>query len=146
MTLLLSLIITLTVPSPSDAAYIAALACGESCGMPRAAQELIIANLLYDQAQHGTDWLATRWYAPLKPHDTALVYEVLDKLRQGERWPRCRLIGSARDAAYWRENGYVEGEPDYQWVVKDMQINAFGCQVVQVRFAPVGCEGERCPE
>ena len=148
MTLLLTLVITLTVPSESDIAYIAALACGESCGMPRTAQEMVIANILYDHAEHGRDWLRTRWYAPLKPNARVetLVRSVVERLRRGERWPRYRLIGSARDRVYWLEHGYVTGEPDAQWVAHGMEVNCFGASWPVVVVEAVGCEGAMCPQ
>jgi len=148
MTLLLTIIITLTIPSESDAAYIAAIACGESCGMQTSAQELIIANLLYDAADHGTGWLPTRWYAPLKPSAKveALVWSVVEKLARGVRWRRCRLIGSARDRVYWLEHGYAEGEPDLTWGARDMEVNAFGCWWPTVAFVPMECTGVPCPQ
>jgi len=147
MTLLLALVITLTTPSQADATHIAALACGEACGMGQEPLDLIIANLLYDAADHDVDWLPTRWYALLRPSAKVetLTWWVVERLRRGERWPRCRLIGSKRDAEFWLAGGYVEGEPDYRWSVKDMQVNAFGCAYPTVVFARVVCEGDLCP-
>ena len=148
MSLVLALVITMTIPSQDDVATIAALACGESCGMPRAAQELIIANLFYDAAQHGVDWLPRRWYAPPRPNAKmeALAWSVVERMQQGERWKRCGLIGSAGDMIFWLAGGYVEGDPDYQWVQGKYQVNAFGCYWPVVVFEALGCEGERCPQ
>lgn len=145
MTLILTLVITLTLSSP-DASYIAALACGESCGMGQEPLELIIANLLYDQAEHGTDWLPRRWYA-LPRYNTgveALVWDVLDN----PTWPQCRLIGSIKDELYWKANGYLDANavPDFAWDAGGLGVRAFGCRAVQMVFAPVECVRERCPE
>ena len=149
MTLLLTLVITLTVPSPSDAAYIAALACGESCGTPRQAQELVIANILYDHAEHGRGWLRTRWYAPLKPNAKveALVWSVVERLRN-RQWPRCALLGSIGDEIYWKANGYLPADavPDFAWDAGSMGVRVFGCWYPVVVFAPTECTGELCPQ
>jgi len=64
--LLITLIITTTVTPDADLQYLGALLCGETCGMPRAAQQLTAETLVYDYLEHGRHWLPRRWYAPLK--------------------------------------------------------------------------------
>jgi len=144
--LLITLIITTTVTPDADLQYLGALLCGETCGMPRAAQQLTAETLVYDYLSHGRHWLPRRWYAPLKPCEACveIVREVLElsALRQ------CRLVGSGDDVLTWRAGGYIapDARPDYEWTAHDMTVAAFDCVA---RPAPVRaaweCEGERCP-
>jgi len=144
--LLLTLIITTTVTPDADLEYLGALLCGETCGMPRAAQQLTAETLVFDYLEHGRHWLPRRWYAPLKPSKlaTEIVRDALKKpaLRQ------CRLIGNGNDVLFWRAGGYIaqDAVPDYLWIAHGMTVAAFDCVEREARVRVVWeCEGERCP-
>jgi hypothetical protein len=139
---------TLLLPQPTDVdlAYMAGVLCGEVCGMPRPAMELVASNLYYDYYRLGIHGLRARWYAPPKSDEVALDI-MRATFQDGPRYPQCRLVGSKSDAAHWVENGYASGEPDYTWSALDgrYQMMAFDCAWQPVKVLSAVCAGERCP-
>lgn len=145
-TLLLILTITTTVTPDADLAYLGALLCGEACGMPEPALQLVSESIAIDYLEHGRYWLDGRWYAPLKPNERAT--EIMRATLELETFRACRLVGNAGDVEYWKANGYLEtdAQPDYEWTAHGMTVAAFGCVRRAARVRPVwSCEGDGCP-
>ena len=142
MLAILVITVTLALPSQNDIDHLAGILCGESCGMPRQSIELVASNLWYDYWT--MDDLRTRWYAPEK--ESELAREIMrETFRDGPSYPRCRLVGSASDKVFWLEHGYVNGEPDYEWLgPDDMRVVGFDCHWPTIRRM-WDCEVEMCP-
>lgn len=125
MLTILIITITLTMPTSTDYANMGAILCGEACGMGDEPMAFVANNLYYDW--YTMDDLSTRWYA-WKPNNdaTRMMRQVF---RDGPEWPRCKLVGSRGDAAYWRKHGYVEpgAVADYSWGVGEYEVNGFDC-------------------
>jgi len=146
ISLLLAIVITTTVTPNADLQYLGGLLCGETCGMPREAQQLTAETLAYDYLEHGIHWLPRRWYAPLKLCKSCI--EIIRKTLELPVLRQCRLVGSGYDVDHWRAGGYIalDAVPDYSWTAHGMTVAAFDCVE---RKAPARltweCEGERCP-
>lgn len=144
--LLLTLIITTTVTPADDVAYLGALLCGEACGMPDQALQLVAESIAVDYIEHGIHWLPRRWYARPKPNEHAT--DIMRQTLELETFRACRLVGSGSDWIYWSENGYLppDAVPDYLWQAHGMTVAAFGCVERAARVRPVwSCEGDKCP-
>ena len=153
LTILAIITITITSPVPTDAdlAYMGALLCGEACGMPQGAMQLVADNIAFNYTEHGTHWLRTRWYAPLRSNDAATEMMRKTLMRatlegQGSPYLWCRLVGSKADKAYWLEHGYVEAEPDFTWSVRELEVNAYDCRWRMPVVRRWECEGDGCPQ
>lgn len=135
--LALVMLVQVAIPTQADLEHMAAVVCGEACGMPLAAQRLVAENVRRDWYRLGTERLYTRWHAYKEAGAN------IDLLRQvfaePYRFPKCKLVGSKTDAVYWKANGYLppDAVPDFSWAVLDgrYEVNAFGCfhPVVPVR-------------
>lgn len=150
MTLLLAITVTLTItPTEADMVYMGALVQGEAGGMGHDAMQLVADNVVYDWLAHGTRWLRTRWYAPLKPSREAT--ELVRQSFRGFTYPQCDLVGNKFDVLHWLEHGYLPpgAVADYSWLILDgrFQLHAFGCRWRAVKMRQVWtCEGDLCPQ
>lgn len=144
--LILLITFTLPIPTGDDLSQMGAILSGEVGGMPAQAVHLVATQLRYDYYRLGMHGLDGRWYA--SPRASRAMTRVMRRVfLEDFQWPRCRLVGSRADAAYWREHGYVapDAVSDYSWSVRGLEINAFGCSWGPVVVNRAECSGVECP-